>query len=74
MRQRNTHPYPLICPTLSPPAEVAPGDEIDAPEPLAGFEPVDATEPDQPPAHTKATKKSSSKAASPAGDTAEVPQ
>lgn len=49
MRQRNTGPYPLIVPDI--PAEVAPGDEIDFPDPVTGFEPVIDPAPD------KATKK-----------------
>lgn len=39
MRQRNTHPHPLII-TGDNPATVYPGDEINHPDPLAGFEPV----------------------------------
>ena len=41
MRQRNPGPHPLILPTLDPPREVLEGEEIDHPELLAGFEPVD---------------------------------
>lgn len=40
MRQRNTHPHPLMI-TGDNPATVYPGDEIDHPHPLAGFEPVE---------------------------------
>lgn len=38
MRQRNPGPYPLIVPDI--PAEVAPGDDVDYPDLIAGFEPV----------------------------------
>lgn len=41
MRQRNPGPHPLILPTLDPPRQVEEGEEIDHPELLAGFEPVD---------------------------------
>lgn len=41
MLQRNTSGSPLVLPTLNPPVEVLPGDEIDYPEPLAGMEIVD---------------------------------
>lgn len=53
MRQRNPGPHPLILPTLDPPVEVQEGDEIDFPELLAGFEPVDP--PDPPSGATDAT-------------------
>lgn len=38
MRQRNTSGSPLVLPTLDPPVEVLPGDEIDFPDLLAGME------------------------------------
>lgn len=41
MRQRNTSGSPLVLPTLDPPVEVLPGDEIDFPELLAGMEVID---------------------------------
>lgn len=45
MRQRNPGPHPVILPTLDPPREVQEGEEIDHPELLAGFEPVDPPDP-----------------------------
>jgi hypothetical protein len=45
VRQRNPGPHPLILPTLDPPREVLEGEEIDHPELLAGFEPVDPADP-----------------------------
>jgi hypothetical protein len=41
VRQRNTSGSPLVLPTLDPPVEVLPGDEIDFPELLAGMEVVE---------------------------------
>lgn len=41
MRQRNTSGSPLVLPTLDPPVEVLPGDEIDFPDLLAGMEVVE---------------------------------
>jgi len=41
VRQRNTSGSPLVLPTLDPPVEVLPGDEIDFPELLAGMEVID---------------------------------
>jgi hypothetical protein len=38
VRQRNTSGSPLVLPTLDPPVEVLPGDEIDFPNLLAGME------------------------------------
>ena len=78
MRQRNAGPYPQICPTLQPPVEVPPGGVIDAPELLAGFEPV----PDDPPpvdrqppvSAAKAAGKKPSRAAAPADDAEEATQ
>ena len=40
MRQRNPGPSPLMVPSI--PAEVPVGGEVDWPEPLCGFEPVEA--------------------------------
>lgn len=40
MLQRNVSGSPLVLPTLDPPAEVLPGDTIEHPELLAGFEEV----------------------------------
>lgn len=45
MRQINPGPYPRILPTLDPPREIQEGEEIDYPDLLAGFEPVDPEEP-----------------------------
>ncbi len=44
MLQRHAGPYPLIFPTLDPPVELHRGGEIDHPELLAGFEPVESAE------------------------------
>lgn len=44
MLQRNVSGNPLVLPTLDPPAEVLPGDTIEHPELLAGFEEVEPTE------------------------------
>lgn len=41
MRQRNTSGSPLVLPTVDPPVEVLPGDEIDFPHLLAGMESVE---------------------------------
>jgi len=41
VRQRNTSGSPLVLPTLDPPVEVLPGDEIDFPDLLAGMEVVE---------------------------------
>jgi hypothetical protein len=55
--QRNASGSPLTLPTLNPPAEVPSGGEIDYPEPLPGFEPVEpAAEPEEPKAAPKTTK------------------
>lgn len=40
--QRNVSGSPLVLPTLDPPAHVFPGDTIDHPTLLAGFEVADA--------------------------------
>ena len=46
MLQRNPGSSPLVLPTLDPPQTVAPGDVIDHPDPLGGFElVVDKTAP-----------------------------
>ncbi len=42
MLQRNVSGSPLVLPTLDPPAHVFPGDTIDYPTLLAGFEVADA--------------------------------
>lgn len=42
MLQRNISGGALLLPTLDPPIQVPPGGEIDHPEPLAGFIPVEA--------------------------------
>lgn len=56
MLQRNVSGGPLVLPTLDPPAEVLPGDTIEHPELLAGFEEVGpdetVTEPAYDPART----------------------
>ncbi len=64
MLQRNPHPYALDVPAI--PATVQPGDTVDHPVLIAGFEPVD-TEP-EPAAKTPKTVK---RAAEPA-DTQEA--
>jgi hypothetical protein len=42
VQQRNTSGGDLILPTLTPPVRVPDGAVLEHPEPLAGFEPVDA--------------------------------
>lgn len=65
MLQRNTSGGALLLTTLNPPLEVPPGGEIDHPDLLAGFIPVDDTPPAAPaPVPAKATKP----AAAAAGD------
>lgn len=44
MLQRNPHPYALDVPDI--PATVQPGDTVDWPLPIAGFEPVADTPPE----------------------------
>lgn len=39
MRQRSTHEAPVDVPAI--PATVEPGEVVDWPDPIAGFEPVD---------------------------------
>lgn len=47
MLQRNPHPYALVVPDI--PAEVQPGDTVDWPHLVVGFEPVpDGTAPPEP--------------------------
>ena len=46
MLQRNPHPYALLVPDI--PAEVQPGESVDWPVPIAGFEPTPAEEPAPP--------------------------
>jgi len=45
MLQRNVSGSPLVLPTLDPPMQVLPGDMIDHPDLLAGFEIADALKP-----------------------------
>lgn len=63
MRQRNVGSSPLIVPDI--PAEVLPGDEVDFPSLLAGFEPVTEPAPDKP--AKKTTTKADPSAASTEG-------
>jgi hypothetical protein len=42
--QRNVSGSPLVLPTLDPPAHVLPGDTIDHPTLLAGFEVADTSQ------------------------------
>ena len=58
--QRNISGSPLVLPTLEPPVEIPPGGEIDYPQPLAGFEPVQPPKP-EPKAKTKAPAPSDDK-------------
>ena len=47
MRQRNTSGSPLVLPTLDPPVELLPGDEIDFPHLLAGMESLEGEQSDK---------------------------
>lgn len=69
MRQRSTHDVPVDVPAI--PATVEPGEVVDWPTPIAGFEPVEG-EP-TPPAPDAATDKPAPKkrAATPATDVKE---
>lgn len=62
MRQRNAQPYPLIVGD-DPPYLAAPGQEVDHPDLLAGFEPVDADP--EPAPDPPATRKSAKASAAP---------
>lgn len=44
MLQRNPHPYALDVPAI--PATVQPGDTVDHPDLIAGFEPAEQAEPE----------------------------
>lgn len=59
MLQRSTHEAAVDVPDI--PATVQPGDTVDWPHPIAGFEPVE----DAPPAETDAPKTPRSKKAAP---------
>lgn len=50
MLQRNVSGGVLLLTTLDPPVEVPPGGELDHPDPLAGFIPVEDPSPPVPPA------------------------
>jgi hypothetical protein len=66
VRQRSTHEAPVDIPEI--PATVGPGEEVDWPTPIAGFEPVldePAPEPDEP---AKTTRKKPAPAPAPTGE------
>lgn len=44
MLQRSTHDGPVIVPAI--PATVEPGEVVDWPDPIAGFEPVEEPQPE----------------------------
>lgn len=67
MLQRNPYPYALDVPDI--PATVQPGDTVDWPHPIAGFEPGE----DAPPAEADAPKTRSKKAAPEPAPTGEEP-
>lgn len=55
MLQRNPHPYALVVPDI--PAEVQPGESVDWPQHIAGFEPVpDEAPPEPAPSKRKAAQ------------------
>lgn len=56
MLQRNISGSPLVLPTLQPPAEVPPGGEIDYPELLPGFTPVETEQVSKPEPKAPKTK------------------
>ena len=65
MRQRSTHEAPVDIPEI--PATVGPGEVVDWPHPIAGFEPVeDEPAPDEAPAKT--TRKKAAPAEAPTGE------
>ena len=63
MRQRSMHEAPVDIPEI--PATVGPGEEVDWPHPIAGFEPG-KDEPE--PAPAKPTRKKSAPASAPTGE------
>lgn len=70
MLQRNTGRYPLVLPTLDPPQTVLPGDTLDHPVLLAGFEEVPAEPTAEPPVKAAAAARP---AATPKSAPAEPP-
>jgi len=67
--QRNPHPYALDVPAV--PATVQPGDAVDHPDPIAGFELVEQDEA-VPPELVAKTPKTPVKRAAETADTQEV--
>lgn len=68
MRQRSMHEAPVDIPEI--PATVGPGEEVDWPHPIAGFEPVE----DEPePAPDEAPAKPARKKTAPSAPTGEEP-
>lgn len=66
MRQRSMHEAPVDIPEI--PATVGPGEEVDWPHPIAGFEPVvDAPAP-EPVEPAKPARKKAAPAAAPTGE------
>lgn len=68
MLQRSTHEAPVDVPAI--PATVQPGEVVDWPDPIAGFEPV----PDEPAAEVEPAPKSRRKPAPEPAPTGEEPK
>ena len=66
MRQRSMHEAPVDIPEI--PATVGPGEEVDWPHPIAGFEPVEDTPAPEPVEPAKPARKKSAPALAPTGE------
>jgi hypothetical protein len=60
MIQRNVSGHTKVFPLLDPPVTIGPGENLDYPELLPGFEPVEAPEPFNPTAEDKPSRKDKS--------------